>query len=153
MGRSFAIDKKIYSVDMMFAYVNILKHPITEVKISDYEHFFNFQTWGDIRVNKLYSPFDVLNNMQDKKYKNDIARIKKANLKYPVFVYNGYIVDGMHRLVKAKLLKKKTIKAYVFDDKLMAKFLLNNKGNWKKVDSLETYEFIELFIKRFIKKN
>lgn len=153
MGRSFAIGKKIYSVDMMFAYVNIYKHKISEVKIEDYEKYLNYNIWGDIRIDNSFSPLDVISDPKNELYKNDIARIKKANLKYPIFVYNGYIVDGMHRLVKAKMMKKKTIKAYVFDDKLMAKFLLDNKGNWKKIDSLETYKFIEMFIKRFIKKN
>lgn len=152
MGRSFAIGKKIYSVDMMFAYVNIFKPTISEVKIVDYEKYLDYNIWGDVRVNNSFSPLDVIADLKNELYKNDIARIKKANLKYPIFVYNGYVVDGMHRLVKAKMMKKKTIKAYVFDDKLMAKFLLDSKGNWKKVDNLETYIYIEMFIKKFINK-
>ena len=45
------------------------------------------------------------------------------------------------------MLKKKTINAYVFDNKLMKKFIINKTGNYDV--KMETNEYIELFNKLF----
>ena len=70
---------------------------------------------GDISVN------DVLKN--PKKYKDDYNRINNANLKYPIIMdIKGNIYDGVHRYIKSKLLNKKIIKVYLFDNKLLDKW-------------------------------
>lgn len=69
-----------------------------------------------------------------------------------ILTHDKNIVDGIHRLTKAYLLKKSTIKAYIFSKKLMNKFLLNKKGDWKKVDSIPIYVHIEIFFRRFCDK-
>jgi len=74
-----------------------------------------------------------------------------SNLKFPIVIANNNIVDGVHRLTKAYLQKKKEIKAYIFDGELLEKFLIDKNKNWDKVDKLNTYEYIELFFKRFCK--
>ena len=51
-----------------------------------------------------------------------------------------YVIDGVHRLSKVYLQDKKHIKAYVFDKKIMKNFLINSRGDWNKVDNLQTYD-------------
>ena len=45
------------------------------------------------------------------------------------------------------MLKKKTINAYVFDKRLMKKFIINTRGKYDV--KMETNEYIELFNKLF----
>lgn len=145
--QTFSSDDKIYSVDMMFAYINIFKPKYVKIEVNDYLHTLDYKLWGNPKKNIFYSPNDVLQN--PKKYKDDYERIKKANLKYPIILANNYIVDGVHRLTKAHLQKKKYIKAYIFEGDLLKKFLINNQRNWKYVDTLKVYDFIQLFHKKF----
>ena len=90
---------------------------------------------------------DVLANK--KRYSADYARIKDADLRYPIIVYKGEILDCVHRYVKAMTLKKKTINAYVFDSRLMKKFIIDTSGNYNI--KIETNEYIERFNKLFKK--
>jgi len=135
--------KNVYSVDLMFAYINIFKPKITKINLNDIKYDMDAKCWGDgdITVN------DVLNN--PKKYKNDYDRINKANLKYPIIMdTKGNIFDGVHRYIKSKLLNKKIIKVYIFDDKLLNKFIINKSGNYNV--KIEINEYIELFYKQFV---
>lgn len=149
MVATFSDNKKIYSVDLMIAYVNIFKPQSVKINIKDYlETNVNFECWGNPTKNIKYSPRDVINN--PKKYKEDYQRIMDANLKYPIFITeNGIIIDGVHRIVKAAYLKKKQINAYVFDKKFLNKFLLDRNRNFEKVNKLTQYDLILLFNKRF----
>ena len=101
----------------------------------------------------FYSALDVMNNK--KKYPEETKRIKQADLKYPIIITGTSVVDGVHRLAKSHMTKKKNIKAYVFDKKLMKKFLIptpkSKTINWNKINNLEMHYFIELFHKRFKK--
>ena len=148
MVQFFSDNKKIYSVDLMFAYINIFKPKIISVKINDLVHYLDENHWGNPtkKSNKL-TPLMVLDNPT--KYKKHIKRIKEANLKYPIIMYNNWIIDGMHRITKAKLEGKKTLKAYNFQKDIFKKFLVNSKADWSKVDKIEQHELIELFYKRF----
>ena len=147
MPQTFSDDKKIYSVDMMFAYINIFKPKYTKIKIDQLLHNLEYKGWGDPKNNLFYSPKQVLEN--PKKYKDEIKRINDAELKYPIIVYNDNIVDGVHRLSKSYLLNKKTIKAYIFDDKTIKNFIIDKNKDWNKVDKIQIYNYIELFIKKF----
>ena len=149
MVQTYSNNNKIYSVDMMFAYINIYKPKSQKVYIKTLLHNLEHKGWSGGTPNKSdrYSPLDVINN--PKKYKNEIERINKANLKYPIIVYNNYVIDGVHRLTKSMLTNKKTIKVYTFTSELMKKFLINSSGNWNKVDRMQTYDFIKLFYERF----
>lgn len=143
MPRTTSSGKTVYSVDLMIAYINIFKPKAQVIKLSDIHMDFNAKGWGesDISVN------DVLANK--KKYITDYNRIKSANLSYPIIINSKYeIHDGVHRYVKAMMLKKKTINAYVFDNKLMKKFIINKTGNYDV--KMETNEYIELFNKLFL---
>lgn len=105
---------------------------------------------GDPENNIYYSPIDVLKNPS--KYENEMKRINAANLDYPIIIYNNNIVDGVHRVTKAKLLGVTVLKAYIFDDDLIKKFLLNNEKDWSQVSKLNIHDYIELFYDRFINK-
>ena len=148
MPQTFSDNKKIYSVDMMFAYINIFKPKCRKVDINQFSATLNYKGWGDPKKKIFYSANMVLNN--PKKYKDEMKRIKNADLKYPIIVYKNYIVDGVHRLTKAALLGKTTIHAYIFDDKMMKLFLLDKNKDWDKIDKIQVYNYIELFIKHFL---
>jgi hypothetical protein len=96
---------------------------------------------GNISVN------DVLKN--PKKYNDEYDRIIKAKLNYPIIMdTKGNIYDGVHRYIKSKMLNKKTIKVYLFDDKLLKKFIINKTGDYNI--KLDINEYIEIFYKKFI---
>ena len=126
MPRIFSNGKKIYSVDMMFTYVNTNNCQITKIDINDLKHVLDFDGWGDEHVK--FSPNDVIANPL--RYKKEMELINNADLSYPIITtyYKNrlIIVDGVHRLVKSLLLGKKQIKAYIFNDDLMKKFLIKN---------------------------
>jgi disulfide oxidoreductase YuzD len=150
MVRHYSKNSDIYSVDMMFAYLNIFGHTIQEIEISKLHRNLGYKSWGDPVKKIFYSPLMVLKDKE--KYEKDFKRIENADLEYPIIVTNNdEIIDGVHRLTKAHLKNIKTIKAYVFDEKLMKKFLIDDKGDWKKIDKIEVYNYIELFYKRFKK--
>ena len=145
--KTYSSNKKIYSVDMMLAYLNIYKHPTISVPVSKLLNTLEEKVWGNSSKKIYYSPNDVIKN--PKKYKNEMDKIKKTNLKYPIIMDEKDVIDGIHRLSKAYLQDKKYIKAYIFNKKLMKKFLINSKGDWNKVDNLQTHDFIKLFYKKF----
>lgn len=147
MVQTYSDNDNIYSVDLMFAYINIFKPKKTKMNVSDLLHNLEYQGWGDPKKNIMYSPNDVLDNPT--KYKNEMMRINDADLSFPIIVHKRYIVDGVHRLTKAKMLNKKQIDVYIFDANIMKKFLINKEGDWDAVDELETHNFIEMFYKRF----
>ena len=146
MVQLFSDDTKIYSVDMMFAYIKLFKPTSIKINVDDYLHVLDFKGGG--MPSHPISPNMVLNNPA--KYKDDYKSIKNADLTYPIIIHNNNIVDGVHRLTKAYMENKKEINAYVFDKVLFKKFLVDKNNTYDKVD-LKLYEYIELFYKRFNK--
>jgi hypothetical protein len=144
MVQLYSDDNKIYSVDMMIAYIHLFRPTPTKINVDDYIHVLDFKGWGT--PSHPISPNMVLNN--PKKYKNEYKRIQNADLTYPIIISNHNIVDGVHRLTKAHIENKKQINAYVFDKALFKKFLVDKNNTYDKVD-LKLYEYIELFYKRF----
>lgn len=144
---TFSKDDNIYSVDMMFAYINIFKPEINYVPIKSLEHMLNYNIWSDNGTG--YSPMNVLKNQKNRAYADDMTRINNADLRYPIILSGDEIIDGYHRLTKAKLIGNKNIRAYKFSSALLKKFLIDDQNNWNKVDSLKINDFIELFYKKF----
>jgi hypothetical protein len=143
--KTYSDDKHIYSVDMMMAYVNIHKLKPEAFSIEENRWQIEQPVWGD------YSPADVLQHPERKKYSDNIDRMKKADLSYPIFVTSNHqIIDGYHRVLKAIHKKEKNIKAYVFDGNLMKKFIINKDLDFPAVHQrMGVHELLELYVKRF----
>ena len=153
MPKTFSVGKKIYSVDMMISYISIYKPKLHKVNITrDTCRVLNVKSWGDPTIGKYYSAMDVIENPKKKEYANDLRRIFNSDLKYPILVWRGIVVDGMHRFAKACIESKKSIKAFRISDELMNKFIINKKGDWDAIDRLESYDLISLFYGRFCRK-
>jgi hypothetical protein len=154
MPQTYYDDKYIYSVDMMFVYLNHYHHIVTKLKVADLAAKIEQIGWED-PTGKIYYAADVLK--YPKKYKNDYKRIVNANLKYPVILISQVksgvevftIVDGAHRMIKANMAGKKTINANIFDKTLMKKFIIARKGEWRIPNNMKPYEFMDLYLKRF----
>lgn len=108
MVKSYSDNDAIYSIDMMFAYLKNNKHPITKINVSDYVDTLKYPGWGDPVSNIKYSAFDVIENSD--KYPKEYNRILNADLSYPIIISDNNIIDGVHRLSKAYLEKKKKLR-------------------------------------------
>ena len=61
----------------------------------------------------LCSLYPKINNMLD--FVGHMKQVNDANLKYPIILDNeGFVIDGRHRIAKALLNNKQTIKAVRF---------------------------------------
>ena len=144
LSEYFSDEKYKYSVALMFAYINICKPQKTRLKIDELRFNLEYKCW----CNNI-KPIDVINDIKNKKYKNEVKRIQNANIKYPIIISsNYYILDGVHRYVKHIIDNKKYINVYIFDKRLMKKFIIGKRNEKIK---LEINDYIELFYKRFIK--
>ena len=144
--------KKIYSIDMMIAYIDIFSPEYETITMNKMESYLNTKIWYDSKKNIYYSPKDVLNHPKkdtDKFLQHHMTRITNSNLKFPISIYKDEIIDCYHRLTKSYILNKKTIKVFLFDDKIMNKFVVNAKKDYDYVNNLRLYEYIKLFIKNF----
>jgi len=142
--------KIIYCIDMMIAYVEIFKPQINYVNVENYVEELHYDSWGEPENNIFFSPMDVIND--PKKYKEEYKRTMDADLKYPIMIFNNNVIDGYHRIAKSIIQKKSKIKAYVFTNEEMKKFIINRTGDYKKVMKMEEHDFITLFYKRFCDK-
>jgi len=147
MAKTYIYDNNIYSLDMIFAYINIFKPKIKNVSISDLTHMLRYKGCGNPTSKIDYSLIDVIKN--PKKYKKEMKHIDEVDMTYPIIIYNNYVIDGVYRLAKASLDDKKKIKAYVFTEKKMGKFLIDDDWDVEKVAKLEIYDYIKIFYERF----
>ena len=138
----FSDNKYKYSTALMFSYINLCKPDKKKLNLDDLEFNLEYNSWeNNVR------PIDVLNDMKNKKYKDEVSRIRNANIKYPIIIDSNYnILDGVHRYIKHIIENKKTIEVYIFDKKLMKKFII---GKRDEIINLEPNDFIELFYSRF----
>ena len=129
----------------MIAYVNTNKVHMEKIKIQEFLWQIEQPVWGD------YSPADVLKHPDRKKYAENIARIKKADLSYPIFMTSKYvIIDGYHRFLKAIKEGDSTIKAYIFEPSLMRKFIINKDLDFPAVhERMAIHEVLEKYVRNF----
>ena len=145
--KTYRDTKHIYSVDMMIAYVNMFKHPVTTIPTESFYSQLTENIWGEATP---ITPLQVIEKIHLKKYAANAERIHSADLSYPIFVDSSHrILDGYHRVSKAYIEGKKNVRAYVFDAELMKKFILVKTLDFGKLNSLSIYEILELWSKNF----
>lgn len=146
--QSFSNGKQIFSVNMMFSYLQKHNHPVSSHKLSEFDHIFSDNCWGDPSLNISYSPNDVLSFPE--KYPNDHTRITNADLSYPIIITsNNHVIDGVHRLSHCLKNNIDTINAYFFDEDLLNKFMICDTIDWDFVDNLDLDYLDNLFNERF----
>jgi len=117
--------KNIYSIDMMITYINIFKPKAVYVDVNKLLPNLEYKGWGDPTTNIKFSAMDVLNKPNTKRHKEDYNRINDANLKYPIILdAKNNIFDGIHRLAKAHLSKKKLKHVYLHNKKCLILYLI-----------------------------
>ncbi len=138
----YSDDKYKYSTALMFAYINLQKPKKIKIKTSQLLFNLDLHCWENNT-----KPSDVISCLKNDKYKNEIKRITESDTKYPIIVdRNFFIIDGMHRFVKSIINNKKTIDAYMFDKKVMEKFIVGKRD--EKIN-LKLNDYIELYNERF----
>jgi len=144
---TYTDDNFIYLVDLMFMYIKTITS--TKIKLENILPQLKIKDWGN------FSPIEVIKNKSVSP--EDYKRIIKADLRYPIIITNDYkIIDGMHRLSKAVLLKKKYVRAYKIDDKTIEKFIISKRkgkewtaSDWNYYESLTKRDIDKLFKERF----
>ena len=155
--RTSSDGKYIYSVDLMFLYVNQPKIHSVKIRTSKILKDLKSIGWGDpLNHRKRFSAKDVLKHPE--KYPEHYERIIKADLRYPVIIdgrkdktHYFNIIDGVHRLSKAFMKKKEHVRAYIFDADLMKKFIVGkaNKAGYKATGKFTKAFIRKLFRQRF----
>ena len=138
----YSDDKYQYSTALMFAYINLKKPEKIKLETSKLLFNLDLNCWD-----KNTKPSDVISCIKNKKYKDEVKRIMDCDLQYPIIVNSDlFIIDGVHRYVKSVLSNKKTVDVYMFDKKLMKKFIIGKRG--EKIN-LNLNDYIEIYQKRF----
>ena len=89
-----------------------LNIPVESMLISELSWQFDLPFWRYNRIKYAITPKQVIN--EQKKYKDQYDRIMSSDLKYPVDIMKNKkdkweMLDGLHRVVKAKILGHETI--------------------------------------------
>lgn len=117
-GQTFTDNKLSYSVDMLIEIT--ANNKIEEIPINSIEWNLEEKVWE-----KNTSPKDVLDNPS--KHEKEANCIEEADLKHPILLYKGEVIDGYHRLAKAIKQNKKSIKARVITEKQMDAVRIDKK--------------------------
>ena len=147
-------EKYIYSTDMMLSYVNLCKpkYETLSIRKKDEDYLDEGVLWDG---KDTFVPYNYAIKHK-KKFKEELERIKNANLKYPIIILKlgktDIILDGAHRFIKSIITKKKTIKAYIIYKKLLNKFKIAKASEEKKIDTMSLHFFITKFFDTFCEK-
>lgn len=140
INQLYSKGKDIYSIDMVHVYINETKPIQINMPFKSLEQALDQNIWGT-------SPNTVLS--QPDKYPEMYQRINAADLRYPIILAKirkaVHLVDGFHRLAKAKLVGRTTIKCYVIDNDTFKLFKIPPK----LVQTMTVRDMIELYKKRF----
>lgn len=92
-----------------------LNYPIEKIDINELSWHFKIPFWDIDRGFYDLKPNEVIKNF--KKFKKEYERTMKSNLIYPIDIMENkgkwVILDGLHRLVKAKILGHKKVKVRI----------------------------------------
>lgn len=96
-----------------------LNYPTQEIALEILEWHFNIPFWNWDNEWYVLKPIDVINNPQ--KYKLQYDRVMASDISYPIDVMVNkerlVILDGLHRLVKCKLLGMNKVKVRIIPRK------------------------------------
>jgi len=120
-------NKAFYQEDL-WKYVENKK--IQEYDMKDVKHWIYAPCWSYNldNTNCFYSIYQVL--IQKKKFNDDVKRIKKADISYPLIVVEdefdsyGSILDGNHRFAKLIMNNSKKVKFKYISKKELDKLLV-----------------------------
>ncbi|MFH1252964.1 MAG: ParB N-terminal domain-containing protein [Candidatus Uhrbacteria bacterium] len=106
-----------------------LDFPIKEILLSDLAWHFEIPFWNFLEGSYNLSPNQVING--PKKFKTEYDRTMKADLLYPIDIMKNkgrwLILDGLHRLVKAKILGYDKVKVRKISRKEIPKIKVISK--------------------------
>ena len=95
-------EEKVWSLDI----------PVETISLKELEWHLEVPFWSTMDGYYNLKPSDVI--IFPKRYQEEYHKIMKSNLSYPIDIMANkgrwLILDGLHRLAKAKILKKKKIK-------------------------------------------
>ena len=94
------------------AKVWVLDLPIEEMELQDLEWHFDIPFWWTKRGYYDFKPIWVIENPE--KYPERVERVMSSDLQYPldIMFWKGrwVLLDGLHRLTKAKMTGQKKVK-------------------------------------------
>lgn len=112
-------DKKLWSLDL----------PVIEIDIKDLMWHFDVPYWpNDSDDRWTITPWNVINH--DKESKNEQIKIEKAELIYPIDLFENkgklLVLDGLHRLVKAYKKGEIRIKARIIPREKLPEIIVSD---------------------------
>ena len=133
MARIYNRDNNVYSLDMMHAYIRTFKSTLIEVDLDKMKPSMKLPYLmtrdSEGKVVRI-SPNDVLDDPA--KYPKHKHQIDNENTDMPIMIEEDcHLIEGAHRVIKACLEGKKSIRAFMFDNDLMLKFRVNTEGQVK----------------------
>ncbi len=105
------------NVEKLFSFADKLQ--VLEIPVKDLKDRLYDKVWDDEREDNdpegNFAPIDAFDKRkQGGRYDYHYQKALKADLKYPIIIWKGKVVDGVHRLLKAYIQKDKTIKVVEF---------------------------------------
>lgn len=85
--------------------VSNLIHIAEDIKVEDVD-IRTINKYDEL-LNRDYDTVDLVNK---------IKQIQEVDLSYPILIYRGFVMDGKHRVAKALLEGKKTIKVKYLEE-------------------------------------
>lgn len=151
MANVYIDDKYVYSIDMIYAYINLFKFKTEQIKTSSIIDNLELLCWNKIKPNDILELIKNKNNKNDTYINKNIDKINKANIETPVIITDqNIVIDKMHVLAKIKLENKKMVNVYIIDKLLLKKFRILRYNEIDKLNTLNINNYIEIFVKNII---
>ena len=109
--------KLAWSVDLKRLWELTAKYPQRKVSVSSLDFILDWPVWADAAGADI-TPRNVM-KLRDDVYRQHAAQIENANLKYPLLIQVDSqnkprdVLDGIHRLLRAKQLGYSTVQCVV----------------------------------------
>lgn len=114
----------VYSTDMAIRWANEYGVP-KDVPVSRFSNAINQYSWVDANETPI-TPKMVVDDRKNPAYKEHVKRLMNADLRYPILIHDGHIIDGFHRMTKAILQGHKIVKAVTIPDSVFRKFYVGS---------------------------